>query len=149
MRISGFGGPQIPCMFKSGRSRSDFDAMGRFSATALLDPIRSEHRATPRRGAPVEVQVMGSRSLDVFHARNLSQTGIGVYVPHDFAGCDFDEEVELVITLPGERSFLARGMIKHRTDSGSDGHHFGLHFTRISRRDRMRIRDLVRELSSA
>jgi hypothetical protein len=122
--------------------------MGRFSAAGLFGMSRSA-RVTPRRGAPVEVQVMGPGSLDVLAARNVSQTGIGVYVPHGFAGCDLDKEVELVITLPGERSFLARGLIKHRTDSGDEGHHFGLLFTTISREQRAKIRNYVRSTSSS
>jgi hypothetical protein len=121
--------------------------MGRFSAVALLDISRST-RVTPSRGAPVEVQVMGPGSLDVLAARNVSQTGIGVYVPHGYAGCDLDKEVELVVTLPGERSFLARGLIKHRTDGGKEGHHFGLVFTTIARKNRIKIRDYVRRRSA-
>jgi len=92
---------------------------------------------------------MGRASLDVLSARNVSQTGIGVYVPHGFAGCDLDEEVELVVTLPGERAFLARGLIKHRTDGAKEGRHFGLLFTKIARENRSRIRDYVRLRSAA
>jgi hypothetical protein len=121
--------------------------MGRFSATALLDISRST-RVTPRPGAPVEVQVMSPGSLDVLVARNVSQTGIGIYVSHDFAGCDLDKQVELVITLPSERPFLARGLIKHRTDGGREGHHFGLLFTTITRENRAKIRDYVRFAST-
>jgi hypothetical protein len=117
--------------------------MGRLSPARLLDFGRST-RVEPLPDAPVEVQVMGRGSLDVLHARNVSQTGIGVYVPHGFAGCDLAEEVELVITLPGERSFLAGGVIKHRTDGGDEGHHFGLHYTRITPAQIAAIRRYVR-----
>ncbi len=121
--------------------------MGRFSVAALLNPTRSETRVTPRGGAPVEIQVMGPGRLDVLNARNVSQTGIGVYVPHGFSGCDLEAEVELVITLPGERSFLARGLIKHQTESGGEGRHFGLVFTEISQEHRALIRGFVRSMS--
>ena len=121
--------------------------MGRFSVAALLNPSRSDTRVTPSQGAPVEVQVMGPGRLDVFNARNVSQTGIGVYVPHGFAGCDLEAEVELVITLPGERSFLARGLIKHHTESGDEGHHFGLVFSEISKEHRAKIRSFIRSTS--
>ncbi len=133
--------------FKSDSRDSDPIPMGRFSVAALFDISRTV-RVTPRSGAPVEVQVMGSGSLDVLAARNVSQTGISVYVPHGFAGYDLDKEVELVITLPGERSFLARGLIMHRTDGGKEGHHFGLHFTTIAREHRTKIRDYVRFTST-
>ena len=122
--------------------------MGRFSAAALFGFSRVV-RATPRRSAPVEVQVMGLGSLDVLTARNVSETGIGVYVPHGFVGCDLDKQVDLVISLPGERPFITRGLIKHRTDSGNEGQYFGLHFTTIDRQHRKLLRNYVRSLSSA
>lgn len=90
---------------------------------------------------------MGPGRLDVLNARNVSQTGIGVYVPHGFVGCDLEAEVELVITLPGERSFLAHGLIKHKTDGGKEGRHFGLVFTEIAQEHRAAIRDFVRSMS--
>jgi hypothetical protein len=86
----------------------------------------------------------GRGSLDVLRARNVSQTGIGVFVPHAFEGFDLEEEVELVITLPGERSFLARGILKHWTDGGRAGCHFGVHFTEMTRAQRAKVRDFVR-----
>ena len=91
---------------------------------------------------------MGPGRLDVLRARNVSETGIGVHVPHGFEGCDPDEEVGLVLSFPGKRSFLARGTIKHRTDGGPEGHHFGLHFTKISRRHRAIIREFVRAMET-
>lgn len=78
----------------------------------------------------------------------MSQTGIGVYVPRGFAGCDLDKEVELAIPLSGECSFLARGLVQHRTDGGKEGHPFGLLFTTISREQRAKISDYVRLTSS-
>jgi len=117
--------------------------MGLLSAVSFLNLDRDNRRVVPSRVAPVEIHVMGVGSLDVLNARNVSQTGIGVYVHHGFAGCDLDEEVELVITLPGERSFLARGVIKHQTDGGNEGRHFGVHFTEVTRQHRALIRDYV------
>ena len=117
--------------------------MGRFSVAAWLRPNRTDLRVRPTKVAPVEVQIMGRGRLDVLRARNVSETGIGVYVPHGFEGCDLDEEVGLVLSFPGQRAFLARGIIKHRTDGGHEGHHFGLHFTKISRAHRAIIRAFV------
>lgn len=93
-------------------------------------PERAE-RVVPMRVAPVEVQVMGRGSLDVLRARNVSTTGLGVYVPHGFAGFDLAAEVELLVALPATRPFLARGVIKHMTEDGGGAHHFGLRFTQI------------------
>lgn len=87
---------------------------------------------------------MGPGSLDVLHARNVSETGIGVYVPHGFVGVDLAAEVELVVTLPGRRPFLARGAIMHLTDGGAESRHFGLRFTHLAERERRAIADYVR-----
>jgi hypothetical protein len=89
---------------------------------------------------------MGRNSLDVLHARNVSQTGIGIYVSHDFAGCNLEKTVALVITLPYQRPFLARGEIKHQTEGGNEGHHFGLHFIDLPREHLLKIRDYVRSI---
>lgn len=105
--------------------------MGWFARKSEPGTLRSA-RVTPSRDAPVEVQIMGRSHLDVLHARNVSSTGLGVYVPHGFAGIDLAEEVDLVVTLPGRRSFLARGVIRHVTSSATDARHFGLELTRIA-----------------
>lgn len=109
--------------------------MGWLARKADRERLRSA-RVEPLRLAPVEVQIMGRASLDVLRARNVSSTGLGVFVPHGFAGIDLAEAVQLVVTLPGRRSFLARGVIRHVTDSGADARHFGLEFTDIADRDR-------------
>lgn len=108
------------------------------------DAARQARRAVPLRLSPVEVQVMGRASLDVLHARNVSATGVGVYVPHGFAGFDLAEEVELVVTLPRTQPFLARGVIKHVTDSANEARHFGLYFTQIKKAHRVAIERYVR-----
>ena len=62
---------------------------------------RRPTRVRPLPGASVEVQIMGTNSLDILHARDISVRGVGVLVPHLFEGCDIDSRVELVVTLPG------------------------------------------------
>lgn len=116
--------------------------MGWLARRSESNRLRSA-RAIPPRDEPVEVQIMGRGHLDVLHARNVSSTGIGVYVPHGFAGIDLAEEVELVVTLPGRRSFLARGVIKHVTHEGANSRHFGLEFTHLATRDRASILEWV------
>ena len=101
-------------------------------------------RVVPLRSAPVEVQIMGRGSLDVLRARNVSATGLGVYVPHGFAGIDLSQEVELVVTLPGVRSFLARGVVRHVTSSAEDARHFGVELTSLADRDRESLLAYVR-----
>jgi hypothetical protein len=92
-------------------------------------------RATPRAEEPVEIQIMGLDSLDVLRARDVSTSGLGVYASHGFEGFDLAREVDLVITLPGRRPFLATGYVRHRTWRDSRWF-FGVEFTDLSRRDR-------------
>lgn len=109
--------------------------MGWLARRKQMERLRSA-RVTPEHAAPVEVQIMGRASLDVLRARNVSSTGLGVFVPHGFAGIDLSQEVDLVVTLPGERPFLARGIVRHVTGSIGNLCHFGVELSRIETRDR-------------
>ena len=103
-----------------------------------------KQRVVPLRMAPVEVQVMGRGTLDVLRARNVSTTGLGVHVPHGFDGLDLALEVELVVTLPGYKPFLAMGVVKHVTESGDEPQHFGLEFTALAGSHRRALEQYVR-----
>jgi len=100
-------------------------------------------RVVPLRMAPVEVQVMGRGTLDVLRARNVSTTGLGIYVSHDFEGLDLAEEVELVVTLPGRKPFLALVVVTPATESEDEAHHFGLHFTALAESNRGALEQYV------
>lgn len=99
---------------------------------------RQARRVHPPHSAPVHVQIMGRESLDLVTARDISATGIGVHVPHGFDACDLASDVELVITLPGARPFLAAGRLRHRTKG-----FFGVEFTRLSAPQRAEIEAYV------
>ena len=104
-------------------------------------------RVRPLPSEPVEVQIMGPSSLDIVNARDVSESGLGVYVPHAFAGCDLSAELELVITLPRCRSFMARGVIKHVTSEDQPAGYFGVEFTGLSAQNRARLRAYVEGVS--
>jgi hypothetical protein len=104
---------------------------------------RPELRVCPTPGAPVEVQIVGPNSIDVLRARDVSQNGVGVFVPHRFEGCEIDSDVQLVITLPGVKTFLARGVIRHVTGRGRSGEYFGVQFTEISERHRDELHEYI------
>lgn len=93
---------------------------------------RRTKRIRPPSSYPIEVQIMGSDSLDVLKANDISISGVGVRVPHRFEGCDINAEVQLVITLPNCRPFLARGIIRHITAVYRPNDLFGIEFTQIS-----------------
>lgn len=114
----------------------------RFSLrTSLALECRGSARVRPPPGAQVQVQIMGPNSLDIVNARDISATGIGVWVPHGFEPATLDSEIELVITLPGERPFLACGALRHASDR--PGAYFGVELTQVADRHRDRIRAYV------
>ena len=78
------------------------------------------------------MQIVGANSLDILKARDISTTGLSIYVPHRFEGCDIDSEVQLVITLPHQKTFLARGTIRHLTRKDEPSEYFGVEFTDIA-----------------
>ena len=108
--------------------------------TQSVDLDRLRVRPEPHRA--VEVQVMGPGFLDVLRARDVSQTGLGILVPHGFEGCDLAGDVELIVTLPGSISFSAAGILRHRTRHAGIAF-FGVELTRISDRDRLALRAYV------
>ena len=103
------------------------------------DPSRDAERVRPTRDHPVEVQIMGEHSLDIVNARDISVTGVGVFVPHGFEGLDTEARVELVITLPEERPFLAQGVVKHVTGAEAGKAVFGVEYRGLSDGQRRQI----------
>jgi c-di-GMP-binding flagellar brake protein YcgR len=73
---------------------------------------------------------MGDGFLDLFCARDISAGGVSIAVKHRFEGCAIHDDVDLVISLPGERPFMARGRIVHRTKTALE--FFGVEFTRLA-----------------
>lgn len=107
---------------------------------------RHEARYQPPASTVVEVHIMGEGSLNILRARDISLSGLGVRAPHGFGAADLAGELDLVIALPGIRSFSARGTVRHRADDAS-GHFFGVEFTDLKPADRDRIRDFVHYLA--
>ena len=79
---------------------------------------------------PIEVQIMGDVFLDILKAKDISTNGIGVHVPHEFRGCNINDEVDLILTLSNERPFNAKGVIIN--SSSSSGGYFSVEFTGIT-----------------
>lgn len=94
----------------------------------------------------VEVHIMGAGSLNILRARDISLSGVGIRAPHGFSAADLETEVDLVITLPGIRSFQARGIIRHRNDDAS-GHFFGVELTDVKAANREAVRRFVEQLA--
>jgi hypothetical protein len=100
-----------------------------------MDRRRAHPRVHPKPGEPIEVQLMGTDFLDVLDVRDISAGGLGLQVPHLFAGCNIDAQLDVIIALPHERSFMVRGVIRHI----SKGSLFGLEFTDLPASARARL----------
>ncbi len=103
---------------------------------------RRHPRVEPAPGKPIEVHIVGDGFLDVFRAADVSVGGVGIRVAHDFRGCNIADPVELVIKLPGAKSFTARGVIRHRSDLPL-GHVYGVQFTRVSDSGKRLLADYI------
>lgn len=85
---------------------------------------------------------MGKDFIDTFQVVDISVGGVGVRVPHHFDGCGINEEVEVVLSLPGGRPMQTRGTIRHlREEPG--GSLFGLQFSALSASHRGAIEKFV------
>ena len=102
--------------------------------------LRDDTRFRPHPSRPVSVQIMGPKSIDVLTARDIALKGVGVYLPLGFEHWQKHPNVELVITLPGQRPFLARGRVRHRTDGFDTEPFFGVEFVDLPARRREQIR---------
>jgi len=100
--------------------------------------LRRHPRFKPQPTAPVRVDVMGNGFLEVVHARDVSVSGLSIFVAHDFDGCDIDTEVDLILTFGKSRPFKARAKIRHRSRDGSK-HFFGLQFVDLAEEHRAAI----------
>ena len=95
---------------------------------------RREKRVAPRELEPVEVQIMGDGFIDILYAKDIGKNGLGIHVPKNYMSAKVKCEVNLIISLPGCKSFDASGVIKHAGRIGADSEFksFGIHFTRIN-----------------
>jgi len=85
---------------------------------------------------------MGDGFLEVFRARDISISGLSVYVPHGFDGYRIDGPVDLVLKIGHDRSFRARGVIRHHSTE-ADKRFFGVQFIDVSDEHMRRIRQYV------
>ena len=100
---------------------------------------RAHSRVRPKPGEPIEVQLIGPDFIEVLEVRDISAGGLGLQVPHQFEGSNIASQVDVIIKLPRQRPFSARGVIRHV----SGGSMFGLEFTELPDVARARIEAYV------
>ena len=104
------------------------------------DNRRSYFRIQPEIDKPVLIDINGDNFVDVLHATDISEGGIGITVPHEFIGCKIDKPVSMIITLPFpiSRSVTIEGRINHIT-----GRRFGVEYSSVESEKRKIIRQYI------
>jgi hypothetical protein len=91
---------------------------------------RRQHiRVRPEPEHPVRVDINGENFLDILHACDVSEGGIGFRVDHCFTGCAIERPVHFIIALPEPVNALvsAEGLLRH-----IGGRAFGIEFGPLS-----------------
>jgi c-di-GMP-binding flagellar brake protein YcgR len=96
----------------------------------------------PHSAQPIEIQVLGNGFIEVLKARDISVGGIGVYVPHGFAGCDINSELQILVKIPGTKPFLTQARVRN-LGKGSDSAFFGVEFVNLSAWGKERVERYV------
>ena len=73
-------------------------------------------RVRPTSKEPIVIQL----TSEGFEARDISETGAGIFVPPHLEGCPLKSPIHFVIKLPESEPFRARGRIVHRTKLGRE-----------------------------
>jgi hypothetical protein len=92
-------------------------------------------RVQPHAAKPVEVQLLGTNFLEVVPAADISVSGIGICLDHEIVDYDLDHEIEIVVTLPGEKPFVTRGRVRSKSQRGTV-YVLGLEFQKVPREAR-------------
>jgi c-di-GMP-binding flagellar brake protein YcgR len=100
---------------------------------------RTHVRVHPKPGEPVEVQISGDDFIDMFDVRDISPGGLGVAAPHLVTSSTVGSKIEMVIKLPRQKAFVARGTIRNVSRQGI----LGIEFTDLPAADRARIQHYV------
>lgn len=97
-----------------------------------------------KRSASVDIN--GADFIDILRVVDISEGGVGIRVPHGFAGCNLEQAVTFVLTLPdGTRKantyLKGLGKIKHIS-----GDQFGIAFHPLSERTQTQLRGYIASL---
>jgi hypothetical protein len=92
-------------------------------------------RVHPKPGEPIEVQVTGDDFIDEFDVRDISTGGLALAAQHMDGAWTPAAQIELMIKLPRQRAFVARGVIRHLSAHGV----LGIEFTELAPADLARL----------
>ena len=108
---------------------------------------RDTMRVKPSMREPIEVQFVAAKMLDLVHAVDISERGIGLRLNARLDSKMVGTEIDLVISLPGLPSFHTRGSI--RRVSPTDGYVVGIKFVGLSSKGLEAIRSFMEHRTEA
>lgn len=91
---------------------------------------RKHPRVQPKPGEPIKVNINGENFIDIIHALDISEGGVGLNVAHQFKGCELKQQVSIIIDLPVDNKkhcLQLYGRILHVS-----GQRFGVSFSNVS-----------------
>jgi|GEM_PF-2748860 len=93
---------------------------------------RHTKRVIPAPDQPVRVDLKGQGFDETTSAVNISEEGIGLSLPDDFLGSNFDEAITVLVKLPEpiNHSFSAAAKVVHQ-----QGKSFGVQFESLQKED--------------
>ena len=102
---------------------------------------RRYFRAVPEAEHPIHLDINGENFIEILTAVSISQEGIGIRVPHGFKGCEINNQVELVLSLPYpiNQSIVIFGEIRYVANLM-----FGVIFTKMSSENNKIIRKYIK-----
>ncbi len=106
-------------------------------------PQQNALRAFPAHDQPVTVQFIGQNSGATMPVRDISETGISVFVSAGFMYASVHEEQQFVIKLPNRPSFLVTGFVRHYRTRTDGKEHLGIEFKKVSAKYKAFMRDYV------
>ncbi len=95
----------------------------------------------PKQNQPIKVNINGENFIDIIHAIDISEGGVGLNVAHQFEGCEIKQQVSIIIDLPlnnKKHCLQLYGRILHVS-----GQRFGVAFTNISDENRKKIKRYI------
>ncbi len=113
---------------------------GNYMNLFLRKDKRRYPRIRPGKDLPIRVDINGENFMDILFANDICESGVGIFVPHEFRGCSLEKAVSLVVALPlPVKGYVTLpGKICHISDKI-----FGVTFEGPPRKERRLIQDYI------
>jgi CheY-like chemotaxis protein len=105
---------------------------------------RISTRKVPAKGKAASIEILGFASVHLGLVRDISLTGVGVFIPHFSNDVMASSTIECMLKLPNEAAFSFTGIIKHV--GSTHEFYFGIEFDEITENNRKKLEDYINSL---